>query len=157
MTAEAFTQGTFFGGIAALSTATTLIGNIVGIDSSYEITRTAIETTYTSTGATGVKTFIPGDLKDIGEITITCQYNTQLDYNSLFGAPSTTATGCDTITVTFPKRGATCGGALPTSAATWAAAVVMTKLSPKWEFDSQMVISMTFKIAGAPTFVAAAV
>lgn len=155
MTTQTFTNGTFFGGAAVLTTGTTLIGNIVAIDSAYEITRTAIETTYTSTGSSGVKTFVPGDLKDMGEMTITCQYNTQLDYNALFGVTATTNTGCDTITVTFPKRATSCGGAVASVAATWAAPVVITKLSPKWEFDSQMVISMTFKIAGAPTFVAA--
>ena len=153
MTAQAFTQGSFYGGSATLTTATTLIGNIIGIDTAPEMSRTAIETTHsTSTG--GWKTFVPGDIKDGGEIAITVQYSTQLDYGTLFG---TTVTACDTITVTFPKRGTTCGAALAGTAATWSAQVVITKISPKWEFENQMAVTLTFKISGAPTYVAAAV
>jgi hypothetical protein len=154
MANQSFTQGTFYGGLAALTTGTTVIGNIVAITPP-EMSREAIETTYTTTSANGIKTYIPGDLKDMGEMSVTCQYNTQLDYNSLFGAPSTTNTGCDTMTVTFPKRATTCGGSVASSAATWSAPVVITKLSPKWEFDSQMLITMTFKVIGAPTYTAA--
>jgi hypothetical protein len=156
MTAEAFTQGTFYGGLAALTTGTTLIGNIVAITPP-EMSREVIETTVTSTGANGIKTFIAGDLKDMGEISVTVQYNTQVDYNALMGAPSSSLTGCDTITVTFPKRGTSCNGSLPTSAATWAASVVTTKVSPKWDFESQMVVTLTFKVVGIPTYTAAVV
>lgn len=148
MTTQTFTQGTAFGIGAALTTNTTFIGNIMGIDTAPEYSRTAIETTY-SGSPSGWKQFIQGDIKDGGSIAITWQYNTQLDYGALF------AIGCDTITITFPKRATTCGGALASVAATWSAAVVFEKLSPKWEFDSQMVITGTFKISGAPTYVAA--
>lgn len=148
MTVQTFTQGTAFGLAAALTTNSTFIGNIVGIDTAPEFSRTSIETTHSgSTG--GWKTFVPGDIKDGGSIAITWQYNTQLDYGTLF------AVGCDTITVTFPKRATSCGGSIASVAATWAASVVFEKLSPKWEFDSQMVITGTFKVSGVPTYVAA--
>lgn len=150
MTAQAFTQGTAFGIAAALSTNGTLIGNIAGIDTAPEFSRTSVETTH-SASTSGWKTFIPGDIKDGGMLAITCQYNTQLDYKTLFAA------GCDTITVTFPTRGLSCGAALAGTAATWASAVVFEKISPKWEFESQMVITLTFKVSGVPTYVAAAV
>ena len=148
MTVQTFTQGTAFGIAPVLSTNSTLIGNVVGIDTAPEMSRNAIETTYSGTSG-GWKTFINGDIKDGGSLSITWQYNTQLDYGALFSA------GCDTITITFPKRATTCGGSLASVAATWSAAVVFEKLSPKWEFDSQMVITGTFKISGAPTYVAA--
>lgn len=150
MVAQAFTQGTVYGVTAVLSTNATLIGNIVGIDTAPELSRTAVETTYAGS-TNGWKTFIQGDIKDGGMLAITCQYNTQLDYGALFAA------GCDTITITFPKRGTACGAALPTTAATWASSVVFEKISPKWEFDSQIVVTITFKLSGAPTFVAAVV
>lgn len=150
MVAQAFTQGTAFGLTAVLSTNATLIGNIVGIDTAPEFSRTSVETTHSgSTG--GWKTFVPGDIKDGGMLAITVQYNTQLDYKTLFAA------GCDTITITFPKRAVSCGASLPTDAATWASGVVFEKLSPKWEFDSQMVITITFRVSGAATYVAAVV
>lgn len=148
MADQTFTQGTAYGLTAALTTNTTFIGNIVGIDTAPEFSRTSIETTHSgSTG--GWKTFVPGDIKDGGMIAITWQYNTQLDYKTLFAA------GCDTITVTFPKRATTCGGSLAATAASWSAAVVFEKLSPKWEFDSQMVITGTFRVSGPATYVAA--
>lgn len=150
MTAQGFTQGTAFGIAAALTTNTTLIGNIVGIDTAPEMSRTAVETTH-SASTNGWKTFIKGDIKDGGMLAITCQYNTQLDYGTLFTA------GCDIITITFPVRGTSCGAAVAGTAATWASAVVFEKISPKWEFDSQMVITLTFKISGTPTYVAALV
>ena len=148
MTAQAFTQGTAFGIAPVLSTVTTLIGNVVGIDTAPEMSRTAIETTNSaSTG--GWKTFVPGDIKDGGTLAITWQYNTQVDYGSLFNS------GGDTITITFPKRATSIGGSLASVAATWSSTVIFEKLSPKWEFDSQMVITGTFKVSGVPTYVAA--
>ncbi len=149
MTAQATTVGTMYGIAPALTTNTTLIGNIVGIDTAPEFSRTSVETTHSaSTG--GWKTFIPGDIKDGGMLAVTCQYDTQLDYKTLFAA------GCDTITITFPKRATSCGGSLAATAATFAASVVFEKISPKWEFDSVAVVTLTFKISGAPTYVAAA-
>lgn len=149
MTAQAFAPGTMFGIAAALTTNSTMIGNIVGIDPP-EMSREAIDTTHALT-TNGIMTYIKGDKINPGEIAITCQYNTQLDYNALF------LVGCDTITVTFPKRAVSCGASLPSSAATWASACVMTKISPKWEFESLAVITLTFKLSGAPTYVAAVV
>ncbi len=146
MVAQAFTQGSMYGIAPVLTTNATLIGFVVMIDTAPEFSRTAIETTHSaSTG--GWKTFIPGDIKDGGSLAITCQYDTTLDYKTLFAA------GCDTITVTFPKRATSCGGSVASAAGTFAASVVFEKLSPKWEFDAQAVITITFKISGAPTFV----
>lgn len=150
MTAQAFAPGTMFGIAPVLTTNATLIGVIKGIDTAPEMSRTAIETTHSaSTG--GWKTFIPGDIKDGGMLAITCQYDTQLDYKTLFAA------GCDTITITFPKRAVSCGAALPATAATFSASVVFEKISPKWDFDDVAVVTLTFKISGAPTFLAAVV
>ncbi len=150
MTSQAFAPGTAFGTAPVLSTNATLIGLIVGIDTAPEFSRTAVETTHSaSTG--GWKTFIPGDIKDGGMLAVTCQYDTQLDYKTLFAA------GCDTVTITFPKHPTACAAALPTTAATFACGVVFEKLSPKWEFDSLMVITITFKLSGAATYVAAVV
>jgi hypothetical protein len=150
MTTQGFTQGTAFGIAPVLTTNATLIGPVVGIDTAPEFSRTAVETTYTaSTG--GWKTFIPGDIKDGGMLAITCQYSTQLDYHTLFAA------GGDTITITFPARATTIGGAVAGTPATWSSTVIFEKISPKWEFDSQMVVTLTFKVSGAPTYVAALV
>lgn len=150
MVAQAFAPGTGYGLGAVLTTNSTLVGNIVGIDTAPEFSRTAVESTH-SASTSGWKTFIPGDIKDGGMLAITCQYDTQLDYKTLFAA------GCDTITITFAKRAVSCGASLPTTAATFACGVVFEKLSPKWEFDSLNVITITFKLSGAPTYVAAVV
>ena len=139
-----------YGLSAALTTNSTVIGNIVSVDTAPEMSREAIDTTH-SGSTNGIMTCIPGNKIDPGEIAVTCQYSTQLDYGALF------LSGCDTITVTFPKRVTACGQSLPGTAATWASACVWTKLSPKWEFEGLAVITLTFKLSGAPTYVAAAV
>lgn len=139
-----------YGCSATLTTATTVIGNIKSITPP-KMSRTAIESTHSgSTG--GWKTFLPGDIKDGGELEITWQYNTALDYGSLFNTA-----GCDTLTVTFPKRVTACGASLPTTAASWAASVVLTNLSPVWEMDDMNLMTGTFKVSGAPTYTAAVV
>ena len=146
MVAQAFTQGTMYGIAPVLTTNATLIGNVMAMDGALHYSRTAIETTHSaSTG--GWATYIAGDIKKPGELKITVQYDTTLDYKTLFAA------GCDTITITFPKRGLTCGAALATTAGTFASAVVFVDLSAKWEFDSQAVITITFQLSGASTFV----
>lgn len=149
MVAQAFAPGTMYGIAAALTTNSTLIGPIVGIDAP-EWTRQAIETTH-SGSTNGIKTFIPGNILDPGEMTITCQHSTQLDYQTLFIA------GCDTATITFPKRSVSCGASLPGTAATLAFGVVMTAISPKWTFEETSVVSLKFKLTGALTYTAAAV
>lgn len=148
MTNQATTIGTMYGIAAVLTTNTTFIGNIVSIDTAPGGKRTSVESTHSgSTG--GHKTYVPGDITDNGMLVVTCQYNTQLDYKTLFAA------GCDTVTITFPKRATTCGGSLAGTAATWSASVVFEEYSPKWEFDSLAVITLTFRVSGAPTYVAA--
>jgi len=150
MADQAFAPGTMFGIAATLTTNSTMIGNIVGIDTPPEMSREAIDTTH-SGSTNGWMTCIAGNKINPGEIAITCQYNTQLNYATLFLA------GCDTITVTMPKRATTCGASLPGTAASWSSACVMTKVSPKWEFESLAVVTLTFKLSGAPTFTPAAV
>jgi len=148
MAVQGTTIGTMFGLTAALTTNGTLVGNIVQVDTAPELSRTAVESTHTAS-TDGWKTFIAGDMKDGGELALTCQYNTQLDYAALFAA------GCDTITITFPKRAATCGGTVAATAATLAFPVVFQRLSPVWNFDDMAVITLRFKVAGKPTYVAA--
>lgn len=136
-------------GIApVLTTNATLIGKVVAIDTAPELSRAAIKTTYSlSTG--GWDTFIQGDIKNGGTIAITCQYDTQLNYNTLFTA------GCDTITITFPTRATTCGAAVASIAASIAMSVVFLKITPKWPFDDLMVVTLTFQVSGSPTYTAA--
>jgi hypothetical protein len=147
MVAQAFAPGTQYGLSAALTTNTTVIGLIVGVDGAPEMMREAIESTH-STSTNGFRTYIAGTKIEPGEIVITCQFDNALNYSTLF------LTGCDTITVTFAKHATTCGGTLATTAGTFASACVWTKLSPKWEFESMAVITFTFKLSGAPTWTA---
>lgn len=145
MTAQAFTQGTMFGIGAALTTNSTFIGNIMMIDAPFTMSRTAVETTHAGS-SNGWATYIAGDIKKMGEMSITVQYDTTLDYKTLFAA------GCDTITITFPKRATSCGGSVAATAGTFACSVVFLEVSPKWEFESQAVVTLKFQLSGAPTF-----
>jgi len=150
MADQAFAPGTMFGIAATLTTNSTMIGNIVGIDTPPEMSREAIDTTH-SGSTNGWMTCIAGNKINPGEIAITCQYNTQLNYATLFLA------GCVTITVTMPKLATTSGSSLPGTAASWSSACVMTKVSPMREFENLAVVTLTFKLSGAPTFTPAAV
>jgi hypothetical protein len=148
MVAQTVTQGTAMGMAPVLTTNATLIGKVVAVDGAPELSRNAIKTTYSlSTG--GWDTYIKGDILNGGQISITCQYDTQLDYKTLFAA------GCDTITITFPLRATSCGGSVASVAASIAMPVVFLKISPKWPFDDLMVVTLLFQVAGAPTYTAA--
>lgn len=151
MVAQAFAPGTMQGLSAALTTNTTLFGLIVDIPKAPEMMRKAISTLHSGT-TDGVETFIAGNIITPGELQITLQFSTQLDYMALFLSGA-----CDTLTITFPKRITTCGQALPTSAATFASSVVWTALGPQWKFDDLAVITLTFQMSGKPTWVAAVV
>lgn len=150
MPTQGTTLGTAYGLTAVLTTNATLIGNIMSVGTAPEMSRKSIKTTHSSSTG-GWETFIGGDIKDGGMLEVTCQYNTQLDYGALFIAAI-----CDTITVTFPKRATTCGGTVAATGATWSASVVCEKVSPKWDFEDLMLVTLTFKISGAPTYVPAA-
>lgn len=146
---QGFTNGTFFGGSAGLFIGTSLIGNIVGIDTAPEFTRRSINIT-NSASPFGFAQFTAGSIVNPGSISITWHYSTQVDYASLF------TTGNDILTVQFPRRGVGCGNSVAGVAASWTCQVVLEKLSPKWEFDSQMVITGTFKLSGKPAYTFAA-
>lgn len=150
MADQGLALGTFFGSTVALTTNTTLLGNVHSITTTPEFSRGSVETTHLAT-TSGWKTFISGDIKDGGSIAVNCYYNTNVNLATLF------ETGCDTITITFTKRGTSCGAAVATTAATWAASVVLEKISPTWPNDGALMVTYTFKISGKPTIVAAVV
>ena len=108
-----------------------------------EIDRPEIETTHmASTG--GWRTFIAGDLKSAGEVEVECEYNTQIDYKTLIAAQVP-----ETLTFTFPLRG---NAAV---AATKSMSAVLTKASPAWPKDDLLMTTLTFRVSGAETYVAA--
>jgi hypothetical protein len=148
MADQAVTTGTAFGATFALTTNSTFTGDLFRIDKGWEMMRTAVETTHSSS-TNGWKTFIAGDIKEMGTLEITVNYNTQLQYHTLFAA------GCDTLTLTFPKRATTCGGTVAVTAATFASSVVFEKASAAFPFDDRMAITLTFRLSGSPTIVAA--
>jgi hypothetical protein len=149
MADQAFAPGTFFGASAALTTATTLITEFEEFSWS-GMERNAVETTHLGS-TNGHKTYIPGDIIDNGELTITGKYSTQLNYETLFRSTGK----CDTLTVTFPKRAVSCGASLPTTAATAAWSVVLTKFEPMFTNDEVMKARFTFKVTGSATLTAA--
>lgn len=113
------------------------------------ISREPIETTHLASGG---KTFIAGDIIDYGELEVTDKYSTQLQHVTLMSG-----TACDTLTLTFPKRAVTCGGALATTAATAAFPVVYIVMAPDFANDKPMTSVKKFRVTGSPTFVAAIV
>lgn len=151
MADQAFAPGTFFGASAALTTASTLITEFEEFSWS-GMERNAVETTHLGS-TNGYKTFVPGDIIDNGELTITGKYSTQLNYETLFRSTGK----CDTLTVTFPKRPTSCGQSLPTTAATCAWSVIFTKFEPTFSNDEVIKARFTFKVTGAATHVAAVV
>ena len=150
MADQAFTAGTFYGATMALTTAATILSTSQPEMVKWTgISREAIETTHLSSGG---KTFIAGDILDYGEIEVTDKYATQLQHVTLM-----TGTPCDTLTLTFPKRSTTCGGALATTAATAAFPVIYLGFAPDLANDKPMTSVKKFRVTGAPTFVAAVV
>jgi len=92
----------------------------------------------------GHQTFIAGDLKNWGEIEIDVEYNTQLDYKTLL-----TSQAAENMTITFPLRGNAA------TAATCVFSAVLTAMSPTWPKDDLLMVTMTFKVSGSPTYTAA--
>ena len=151
MANQAFAPGTFYGATVALTTASTLLTEVEMTDWT-GMSREAIETTHLGS-TTGIKTFIPGDILDFGEITITGKYSTQLAYDTLFASTGK----CDTLTITFAKRATTCGASLPTTAASIAAGVVLMSIKPTWSTTEVMKCEMKYRVNGAFTITPAVV
>lgn len=103
------------------------------------LSREAIETTHLGTavagaGKVGSKTYIPGDLSDPGEISLTGHFNPNLK------PPMEAA--AETITVTFPLPA---GGTTP---ATWVASGFMTAFAETTPLEDKMGFTATIKITG---------
>jgi len=150
MADQVYAPGTFYGATMVLTSAATILSTTQPEMVKWTgITREAVETTHLASGG---KTFIAGDIVDYGEIEVTAKYSTQLQHVTLM-----TGTACDTLTLTFPRRAVTCGGALATTAATAAFPVVYVGQVPDFANDKPMTTVHKFRVTGAPTFVAAVV
>ena len=150
MTAQAYAGGTFYGASVAFTAATTLTGNIKSVKWS-GLSRKEVDTTHLLS-TNGMMTYIPGDMIEGGDVEIEAQYSTQLDYQALL-----IANRCDTVTITFPKRGTTCGAALATTAASIAFSVAILSAEPDFSNDNLLTIKFKLKISGSITTVAAVV
>lgn len=100
--------------------------------------RQEIETTH-STSTDGWATFIPSDIKDLGELEV------DLNFDADDTPPLTEA--AETCTVTFPTP---VGGS---SGATVAASAFMKMYSIDVPIDNRMTATATLKYSGAPTWV----
>lgn len=74
-------------------------GKLLGIPTNLQRTRPRVETTYL--GTSNNRTYMPGDLDELGEITL------DVLFEGTLGLPAT-GTAAETITITFPLPG---GGA----------------------------------------------
>ena len=148
MADQAYAGGTFYGATVTFTTATTLTGNVKSVKWS-GLTRKEVDTTHLLS-TSGMMTYIPSDMIEGGDVEIEAQYSTQLNYQSLL-----IANRCDTVTITFPKRGTTCGGALATTAATIAFSAAILSAEPDWSNDNLMTIKFKLKVSGSITSVAA--
>jgi len=93
-------------------------------------------------GTTTNHTFMPGDLVDNGEIQMTIHFD-----------PSQTppiAAVAETVTITWPLP------AGKTTPATWAASCFATAFNPGARLEELMTATLTLKVSGAVTIVAAA-
>jgi hypothetical protein len=101
------------------------------------MSREAIDTTHMTT-TNGWMTFLPSDLKDAGELSVSLQF-----------APNTAPpiTGAaETVTVTFPLPA---GGS---TRATWACSGFMTGMGVAVPNGDKMTADATIKFSGEPTF-----
>ena len=150
MADQAFAPGTFFGSTIALTTNTTLVGNVKSVKWS-GLSRKEVGTTHLGT-TNGIETFLAGDIISPGTLDIEAQYDTNVVFHTLFLAGK-----CDTVTLTFPKRSTTCGAALPTTAAKIVFTVVILSAEPDYSNDDLMMMKFKFQVSGAPVFTAAVV
>lgn len=109
------------------------------------ISRGAVDTTHMGTveaGNFGGRTFMPTDLVDAGEITVECHFDPDTDLAIDAAAAA--------VTITFPL--VTGDG----SSATWAASGFCTSFEWNDPLEDKMVATMTIKMTGGVTLVAAA-
>ena len=93
-------------------------------------------------GKFGNREFIPGDLSDPGELSLELHFDADQE-------PPIDAVA-ETLTITWPKAAA------DATAATWAASVFVTSFDVGASLDEVMTASMTVKVTGNVTMVAAA-
>lgn len=104
------------------------------------MSRPAIETTHM--GTTTGKTFMPGDLPDYGEITLTVHHDPSLT------PPINSA--AETVTMTWPIPAGLTTGAI------WAGTAFMTGYTPGASIGELMTAQVTLKISGLLSITAAA-
>lgn len=150
MADQAFAAGTFYGSTIALTTSTTLLGNVKALKWS-GVSRKEVNTTHLLT-TSGIETFLAGDIISPGTLDIDAQYDTNLVMHTLFIAAK-----CDTLTLTFPKRSVSCGAALPTTAAKIVFQVVILSAEPEYSNEDLMMMKFKFQVNGTPVFTAAVV
>jgi hypothetical protein len=117
---------------------------LMGISTNLSLTRPRVETTYLGTSTN--RTYMPGDLNEIGEVTLDVQFE------SATGLPAT-GTVAETITITYPLPGG--GAATP---ANIAGTGFITAIShPPLQTGTLQQGSITFTYDGGtgPTFTAA--
>lgn len=102
------------------------------------MTREPVETTHSGTTG-GFATFIPSDIIDHGEITVTINFDPDTD------PPIDSA--AETCTITFPTPA---GGS---TGATWAASAFMTGASQAFPIGDRMTQDLTLKVSGDVTYV----
>jgi len=112
------------------------------------ISRESIETTHTgvavaAAGKFGNRTFIPGDLVDPGELTLTFNFNP--DRNP--GVAVVAAGATETITIRWLDSGDVAG-------ATWAGSGFFTSYSVSCAMEEKMTATMTVKLTGNVTVTA---
>ena len=150
MAAQAFAPGTFYGATIALTTNTTLVGNVKSFKWS-GLTRKEINSTHLLT-TNGIETFLAGDIINPGTVDVEAQYDTNVVFHTLFLAGK-----CDTVTITFPKRAVSCGASLPTTAANLVLTVVILSAEPDYANEDLMMMKFKFQVSATPTFTAAVV
>lgn len=133
-------------GITAVFGTSSFTSEVTDIDWG-GITRNPIDTSHQGIAAAGAgkfgnKTFIPADLSDPGELTLTLHFDP--DQEPPIDQPA------ETLTLTWPLAS---GDA---TAATWAGSVFITSYEVGAPLDDKMTATMTVKVSGEVTMVAAA-
>jgi hypothetical protein len=120
-------------------------GKLMGIPTNLSFTRPRVETTYLGTSTN--RTYMPGDLNELGEITL------DVMFESAVGLPAI-GTVAETITITFPLPG---GGAATAANIAGTGFITATSFPPLQTGALQQgSITFTFDGGTGPTFTAAA-
>lgn len=111
-----------------------------------QLKRAAIDTSHMGTPAPGSgkfanRTFLPGDLVDGGEVTLSVHFNPSVVVPAHAVA--------ETITITFPTPAGL------TTPATWAFSGFLTGYDPTVPLEDKMTADLTFKVSGPVTVTAA--